>query len=89
MFMTSKDYEEAAISYTPDDHGQDAQLALTLAEQLLSSNRGVTGVGLTKTSRGEDAIMVYVKDHEALNRLPSEVSGLPILGEISGDIQPL
>ena len=83
--------EEAEVSYRPDDANQPAadalRLAVAEAERMLLSRKGVTGVGATKTHGGKDAIVVYVVDESALSRLPAEMSGLPIVGEITGEIR--
>lgn len=83
--------EEAEVSYRPDDANQPApdalRLAVATAERTLLGRRGVKGVGATKTPGGKDGIVVYVEDESALSRLPAEVNGLPIVGEITGEIR--
>ena len=81
--------EDAAISYEPDDAGDGIEAALAEAERLLSHHKGVHGVGMTKTTAGEDAIVVYVEDQQALSQLPATVLGFSVMGEITGEIRAL
>ncbi len=84
--------EESAISYSPDDEPPAAAgigSALAHAEQQLGTKSGVHGMGMTKTPAGEDAIVVYVEDQQALSQLPATVDGYPIVGEVTGEIRPL
>lgn len=79
--------EDAAISYEPDDAGDGIEVALAVAEQQMSHRKGVHGLGMTKTPTGEDAIIVYVEDQQALSQLPAVVRGFPVIGEITGEIR--
>lgn len=81
--------EEAAISYEPDDADDGMQIALAEAERQMSHRKGVHGMGMTKTPSGEDAIVVYVEDQQALSQLPAVVRGFPVIGEITGEIRAL
>jgi hypothetical protein len=80
--------EEAAISYKPDDN-VGIQVALDEAERQLTHCKGVKGMGMAKTPAGEDAIVVYVQDQQALSQLPAVVGGFPVVGEITGEIRAL
>ena len=85
--------ENAAISYNPGDDEQAAtdgiQGALAEAERQLTHRKGVKGIGMTKTPGGQDAIVVYVEDQQALSQLPADVDGFPIVGEVTGEIRAL
>ncbi len=81
--------EDAAISYEPDDAGDGLEAALAEAERLMSHHKVVHGMGMTKTPAGEDAIVVYVEDQQALSQLPAAVRGFPVIGEITGEIRAL
>jgi len=82
--------EDAAITYEPEDHGgSDLGAALAEAERTLSRREGINGMGLTRTPGGQDAIVVYVTDRPTLSRLPASVRGIPVVGEITGDIRAL
>lgn len=83
--------ENAAISYNPDDEPPAkphvGQIALAEAERQLTHQKGVKGMGMTKTMDGKDAIVVYVENQQALSRLPPAVGGLRVVGEITGEIR--
>lgn len=81
-------HEEAAISYKPDDNA-GIQVALAEAERQLTRRKGVKGMGMTKTTAGEDAIVVYVEDQQVLSQLPAVIGGFPVVGEITGEIRAL
>ena len=82
--------EDAAISYEPDDNtGDGIQVALAEAERQMSHRKGIHGMGMTKTPTGEDAIVVYVENQQALSQLPAVVRGFPVIGEITGEIRAL
>ncbi len=89
--MTNDDFENAEMFYNPEDENTPTPLQsiLAQAEQQLGNIPGVNGLGLTKTEQGRDAICVYVSDQTVLQKLPSELLGLNIVSEISGDITPL
>lgn len=82
--------ENAEISYEPNDNAGDGiQAAWAEVERQLSHHKGIQGIGMTKTPSGEDAIIVYVKDQQALSQLPAVVRGFPVIGEITGEIRAL
>ena len=85
--------ENAAMSYHPDDDEQTGtvgiQVALAEAERQLTHRKGVKGMGMAKTPSGEDAIVVYVEDQQALAQLPAAVGGFPVVGEVTGEIRAL
>ncbi len=84
--------EDAAMPYNPaeDDPAPRGgiQGAMAVAEQELSQQRGIEGVGMSKTLGGQDAIVVYVADEKTLNRLPATIGRFPVVGEVTGEIRP-
>ena len=85
--------ENAEVSYNPSDDEQTGsggiQSALAEAERQLTHRKGVTGMGMTKTPNGQDAIIVYVENEQVLSQLPSDVEGFPVVGEVTGEIRAL
>ena len=85
--------ENAAMPYNPGDDEQTGaagiQVALAKAERQLTHHKGVKGMGMAKTPSGQDAIVVYVEDQQALSRLPADVDGFPVVGEVTGEIRAL
>jgi len=85
--------ESAAMSYNPGDDEQAAtdgiQGALVKAEQQLLNRKGFKGLGMTKLVGGQDAIIVYVEDQQTLKQLPADVDGIPVVGEVTGEIRAL
>lgn len=55
-------------------------------EARLLGVEGVVGVGLGQTSIGDDAIVVYLRDRHAARRLPSDIDGVPVVTNVTGDI---
>ena len=82
--------ENAAMSYESDDDDQSQsggiEGALAKAEAQLLSQPGVNGMGMTKTPGGQDAIVVYVQNAQAISQLPSDVDGFSVVAEVTGDI---
>jgi hypothetical protein len=85
--------ENAAMPYNPGDDEQTGaagiQVALAKAERQLTHRKGVKGMGMAKTPSGQDAIVVYVQNEQTLSQLPSEVDGVPVIGEVTGEIRAL
>jgi len=44
---------------------------------------------MTKAFGGQDAIVVYVEDQQALLQLPADIDGFPVVGEVTGAIRAL
>jgi len=84
--------EDAAMPYNPVDDVQapigEIQEALGKAERKLYQQRGVKGIGITKTAGGQDAILVYVENEQILSRLPTAINAFPVIGEVTGEIRP-
>ena len=47
---------------------------------------GVVGVARGQTAAGEEAIVVYLTDDAARERVPSAVEGIPVEAEVTGRI---
>jgi hypothetical protein len=81
------------MSYNPADDEPTGvggiHAALAEAERRLTHRTGVKGMGISKTPSGEDAIVVYVQDEQTLSQLPSDVDGVPLVGEVTGEIRAL
>jgi len=45
---------------------------------------GVVGVG-----EGRDRIIVYVRDEDAVRRVPSSLEGVPVFVVVTGELRPL
>jgi hypothetical protein len=85
--------ENAAMTYEPSDDNQfltgGIKVAFAKAQAQLSSQPGVNGLGMTKTPAGQDVIVVYVQNALAITKLPSNVDGFSVIGEVTGDIVAL
>jgi hypothetical protein len=44
---------------------------------------------MTKTPAGQDVIVVYVENRLVIAKLPSNVDGFPVIGEVTGDVDAL
>lgn len=82
-------YEEAAIIYQPDDESREVKAALAEAERQLGYLENVAGFGMSQTLEGEEAILVFVKTEEMLAQLPTQILGVPLVGEVTGEIWAL
>jgi hypothetical protein len=87
--------EEAAMAY--DGHEMDpsdthsklqGRISLDVQNRLLQLE-GVTGVGSGRGPTGDDAIIVYVRRASDRVRIPKSVSGIPVITEVTGEIEPL
>ena len=84
--------ENAAWTYNPEGDDQNSsglQAAVAEASRMLMHLKGVQGMGETKTSSGNDAIVVYVDSEHLLAQLPRSVQGIAVIGEVTGEIRPL
>ncbi len=83
--------EDAIMSYNPSDDEQAGvtgiSRAFAEAERQLTHRKGVCGMGISKTPDGQDAILVYVEDELTLTQLPLDVLGIPVVGEVTGEIK--
>lgn len=78
--------EEAAIPYQPNDESPKLQAALAEAERQLNHLDNVVGFGMGQTFEGKEAVLVFVKSKETLAQLPACISGVPLIGEVTGEI---
>jgi hypothetical protein len=80
--------EEAAMSYTPEEPEPASPIlrAKRKHEALLLAIDGVEGVGVGRDRLGNDAIVVYLRDETASQRLPKHLDGFPIEGYVTGVI---
>lgn len=78
--------EEAAISYQPNGEPSKLEFACAEAERQLNHLKNVLGFGISQTLEGEDAVLVFVKTKETLTQLPNQISGVPLIGEVTGEI---
>lgn len=90
--------EQAELFYRPDDErqaGEEREAPGGTPQQLLDAERvllplqGVRGVGQTVSGDGEATVVAYVDCQDVLNRLPATAGGMPVVGEITGEIGPL
>ncbi|ESQ13550.1 MAG TPA: hypothetical protein DDY14_00165 [Chromatiaceae bacterium] len=79
--------EEAAVNYQPDATPLYVEQAQHKIEQRLQHRDGIVGFGITMTPGGTDAVVVYVENREALATLPRSVDGVPVIGEVTGEIR--
>ena len=79
------------VEYRPTDDAPPAALGRVSAsdEARLLAIPGVTSVGLGHDPAGGEAIVVGVVDEDVAARLPSEIAGLPVVVEITGEVTAL
>jgi hypothetical protein len=78
--------EDAAIHYDPGRLVSRAVQIKESHEARLLGIEGVTGVGLGRNESGNDAIIVYLRDASSAAHIPSQIEGLPVLTEVTGEI---
>ena len=76
--------EEAAMPYNPDDSAAGAPASATdrarrSLEQRLAGNAAVTGIILDRDARGEDVLLVYMRDEAARASIPATIDGVPVI----------
>jgi hypothetical protein len=74
------------VAYTPSQSIHPDRLE---AETQLAGISGVEGVGEGRDEIGDPAWIAYVKDSSIARRLPSHISGRPVVPQISGEIHIL
>ena len=79
------------VEYRPTDDAQPAALGRVPAseEARLLAIPGVTSVGLGRGPAGGEAVVIGVVDPGVAARLPSEVAGVPVVVEITGEVNAL
>ena len=89
--MNEFEYEDAAMPYYPEEHSATASPSKLDSvkqshENELMAIDGVEGVGIGKNRIGDDAILVYLRDHEAGKFVPRDIEGHPVEIIITGQI---
>jgi hypothetical protein len=84
--MSRLPQEDAAIHYDPDHSVSNAMRIKESHEAQLLRIEGVTGVGVGKNGEGDDAIVVYLRDASSARHIPSQIDGVPVLTEVTGEI---
>ena len=79
------------VEFRPDDDAPPAALGRVPAddEAKLLAIPGVTSVGLGHDPAGGEAVVIGVVDPGVAPRLPSEIAGLPVVVEITGEVNAL
>jgi len=81
--------EDAAMPYNPEESTTaDASSAVERVkqnhEQELMAIEGVEGVGVGRSNIGDDAVIVYLRDEAARQRIPRSLDGYPVEPIITG-----
>ena len=84
--------EEAAMPYEPDAENRSPgqggiEDVRGRNERWLMSIDGVEGVSIGRTPTGDSAIVLYLRDRGALERVPRHVDGYPVQTTVTGPIQ--
>ena len=82
------------MPYRPDGDDDSAvspllRAARSQAERQLLGIPGVTGVGAGRTPLGDEAVVVYVRTAADCKRLPPAIAGVPLVCEVTGEIEAL
>lgn len=79
------------VEYRPTEGAPPTALGRVLAseEARLLSIPGVTSVGLGHGPAGGEAVVIGVVDPGVAARLPSEIAGLPVVVEVTGEVNAL
>jgi len=89
--------EDAAMPYLPDSGGMAApsvahgrlEAAKRRNERALMAIEGVEGVSLGHNLRGNETIVLYVRDASVRQRVPAQVEGYAVETSITGQIDIL
>ncbi|MFZ4875815.1 hypothetical protein ACL9RI_12065 [Janthinobacterium sp. Mn2066] len=89
--------EDAAMPYLPDSDGMAApsvvhgrlEAAKRRNERALMAIEGVEGVSLGHNLRGNETIVLYVRDASVRQRVPAQVEGYAVETSITGQIDIL
>ncbi len=84
--MSDMPKENAEMPYDPAGDDAATDRAMEKFERALMAIDGVEGVGLGTDEAGDDAVIVYVRDREVIERLPERIDGLLVVPEITGPI---
>jgi hypothetical protein len=79
------------VEYRPTDDAPPTALGRVSAsdEARLLAIPGVTSVGLGRGPAGGEAVVIGVLDAGVAARLPSEIAGLPVVIEVTGEVNAL
>lgn len=79
------------VEYRPTDDAPPTALGRVSAsdEARLLAIPGVTSVGLGQGPAGGEAVVIGVLDAGVAARLPSEIAGLPVVIEVTGEVNAL
>lgn len=81
--------EDAVMPYQPDDEPVRVHEARAEAERQLGNLENVIGFGIGLTSKDEDAVIVFVRTKETLAQLPAQILGIPLIGDVTGEVKAL
>jgi len=84
--------ENAAITYNPYADlpgGDQTQANFESARQQLMTMSSVEAVGRGESPDGGNAILVYVRDQQGLSQLPAMLSGMRVIGHVTGEVKAL
>jgi len=94
--MNDFPYEDAAMPYNPGEEttasasgGSGLEQVKQNHESALMAIEGVEGVGIGQDGIGDPAIIVYLRDEGARNRIPRTIEGHPVVTHITGAIDAL
>ena len=92
--MDEYQYEDAAMPYSPEEStttntSSKLENVKQDHEQELMAIDGVEGVGVGRSKIGNDAIIVYVRDEGAKQRIPRRIAGYPVETIVTGLIDAL
>jgi hypothetical protein len=79
------------VEYRPTDPAPPtARGSVTASEEAkLLAIPGVTSVGLGRDAAGGEAVVVGVVDAGVSSRVPREIGGLPVVIEVTGEVNAL
>jgi hypothetical protein len=89
--MSQFPHEDAAMHYDPEGAAPRGPVSRVVQikeehEARLLAIEGVTGVGVGQDHIGDDAIIVYLRDAASQKRIPTEIEGVSVRAEVSGEI---
>lgn len=95
--MTVKDNDEFLppdlehLSVEVTEHAQhvdgDVSQALAAHHDNLMGRAGVVMLGETVDATGSPAIVIGVRAHKNMSRLPREIDGVPVVVQVVGDVE--
>lgn len=81
--------EETAMPDQPEEVGRSEatiEAVRSRNESRLMAIEGVVGIGVGRTAGGDDAIVVYLRDESARQRVPARIEGYPLEIVVTGGI---